>query len=104
MTRGRSLQDSLVEIVANCASRHNIRGFEDLSIFGVSPTKRQRAMVKSTGDDFIKEWAPAFVRDKFGTATTHWGKLQDRIERGVGNPCPLLLVGIPASAIYEEKL
>lgn len=104
VTRGKSLQDSLVKIVADCASRHNVRGFEDLSVFGVNPTKRQRDMVESTGDDFIKDWAPVFVRDKFGTATTHWDKLQDRIERGVGNPCPLLLIGIPASVIYEGEL
>lgn len=104
VTRGRSLQDNLVKIVANCASRHNIREFGDLSVFGLSPTKRQRDMVKSTGDDFIEDWAPAFVRDKFGTATTHWDKLQDRIERGVGNPCPLLLIGIPASVICEGEL
>ncbi|MXZ49006.1 MAG: restriction endonuclease [Candidatus Dadabacteria bacterium] len=104
VTRGKSLQDSLVKIVADCASRYNIRGFEDLSVFGVSPTKRQRDMVKTTGDDFIKDWAPVFVRDKFGRATTHWDKLQDRIERGVGNPCPLLLIGIPASVVYEGEL
>jgi hypothetical protein len=35
-----------------------------------------------------------FVADKFGEATTHWRKLQDRIRRGVGNPCPLVLIGL----------
>ena len=34
--------------------------------------------------------------DKFGEATTHWRKLMERVERRVGHPCPLLLIGIPA--------
>ncbi len=41
----------------------------------------------------------AFVSDKFGAATTHWHKLEDRVRRGVGNPCPLLLIGLPVSIV-----
>jgi hypothetical protein len=48
---------------------------------------------------FPKGWAHAFVSDKFGEATTHWRKLEDRVKRGVGNPCPLLLIGIPKSVV-----
>jgi len=44
-------------------------------------------------------WAASFVQDKYGAATTHWQKLEDRIRRGVGNPCPLLLIGLPASIV-----
>ena len=34
-------------------------------------------------------------KDKFGTATTHWDKLIVRVEqRGLGKPCPLLLIGL----------
>lgn len=36
---------------------------------------------------------------KYGESTTHWKKLIDRLERGVGNPCPLLLIGLPASCV-----
>ncbi len=39
------------------------------------------------------------MSDKFGTATTHWLKLMDRVNRGVGSPCPLVLIGIPAGMI-----
>jgi len=36
-------------------------------------------------------------------ATTHWRKLEDRIHRGVGNPCPLVLIGLPDSVVtYHE--
>jgi len=39
------------------------------------------------------------VSDKFGEATTHWRKLEERVRRGLGNPCPLLLVGIPREVV-----
>jgi hypothetical protein len=48
---------------------------------------------------FADAWTDNFVSNKFGQATTHWTKLIDRVERGVGNPCPLLLIGLPASMI-----
>ncbi len=28
-----------------------------------------------------------------------WNKLNERLDRGVGNPCPLLLVGLPATCV-----
>ena len=45
------------------------------------------------------------MSDKFGAATTHWAKLADRISRGVGNPCPLLAIGLPESIVtfHETK-
>jgi hypothetical protein len=45
------------------------------------------------------------VSDKFGEATTHWRKLNDRVNRGVGNPCPLVLVGLPDGIVtfHEGK-
>jgi hypothetical protein len=49
-----------------------------------------------------------FVADKFGEATTHWRKLEDRVHRGVGNPCPLVLIGLPDTIVTfgerEEQL
>jgi len=48
---------------------------------------------------FEKGWSHVFVGDKFGEATTHWRKLEDRVARGVGNPCPLLLIGIPKTLV-----
>ncbi len=48
---------------------------------------------------FAAAWTEHFVSDKYGTATTHWRKLMDRVRRGVGNPCPLLLIGLPASMV-----
>lgn len=102
VTRGRSLQESLIPVVRAWAQARNVTRFADLERFGVQPTVRQEKAVLNAGGVFADEWAKVFVRDKFGAATTHWAKLQDRIKRGVGNPCPLLLVGIPAAVIYKE--
>ena len=103
VTRGSSLQENMIQIVTGCAIRCNIQKFEDVETeYGVTPTPRQRNLVKSEGDNFAKEWAKRFVQDKFGQATTHWNKLQARISRGVGNPCPLLLIGIPVTVVYHK--
>ena len=66
------------------AKAHDLTGFDDLARFGVEPTKRQRGLVGKAGPDFPARRARAFVRDKFGSATTRWARLQERIERGVG--------------------
>jgi len=101
ITRGSTLQESLREIIAQFARQNNISGLEAVSKY-YTPTTRQREIInrmsKSKGS-FADGWAHAFVSDKFGEATTHWRKLEDRVHRGVGNPCPLLLIGIPKQVI-----
>lgn len=101
VTRGTSLQESLRDLVSGFARSCDISSLEDLSKFYV-PTPRQRDLIvraeRSRGS-FADGWAHVFVADKFGEATTHWRKLQDRVERGVGNPCPLLLIGIPREVV-----
>jgi hypothetical protein len=101
VTRGSSLQDSLREFVAEFARRNSISRIESLSEY-YSPTVRQIGIIKRASmsrDSFEDGWAHAFVSDKFGEATTHWRKLEDRVRRGVGNPCPLLLIGIPKEVV-----
>jgi hypothetical protein len=44
-------------------------------------------------------FADKFVSDKFGEATTHWAKLEARVQRGVGNPCPLVTIGLPDTIV-----
>ena len=101
ITRGSSLQNSLRERSAQFARDRGISSIDNLSKY-YSPTARQVAniekSVRSTGS-FEEGWARAFVSDKFGEASTHWRKLEDRVRRGVGNPCPLLLIGIPDSIL-----
>jgi hypothetical protein len=103
ITRGSSMQNSLRSKIAQFAENRNISDLEGLLEY-YSPTERQRQnilkAVQSAGS-FSKGWAHAFTADKFGEATTHWRKLEDRVWRGVGNPCPLLLIGIADSIICE---
>jgi hypothetical protein len=101
ITRGKSLQDSLRCSMEEFARRKKITSSTQLEDF-YYPTPRQRRIYERkalAAGSFAKGWADAFVSDKFGEATTHWRKLEERIHRRVGNPCPLVLIGIPASVV-----
>ena len=101
ITRGRSLQDGMRDLIEAYATKANFQSLIDLRDF-YAPTARQRGNIEKavkTHGSFARGWAHAFVADKFGTATTHWAKLEDRVHRGVGNPCPLLLIGIPRDIV-----
>ncbi|MEQ8827101.1 MAG: restriction endonuclease, partial [Parvibaculum sp.] len=79
-----------------------IKDFSDLERLEIDPTPKQRAAIRRAvehGAYFVKAWAKRFTSSKYGMATTHWSKLMDRVSRGVGNPCPLILIGMPASII-----
>jgi hypothetical protein len=105
ITRGSSLQDGMLELVRRFTAERNIASFGDLTALGLALTPRQRGEVEKRTSrlknplSFADAWSAHFVQDKFGAATTHWRKLQDRVHRGVGNPCPLLLIGLPASIV-----
>lgn len=105
VTRGASLQDSVRDLIRRFAGEQNINSHADMERIGLNPTKRQVADVlkrvsrSKNPIPFRDAWADQFTSDKFGTATTHWSKLQDRVQRGVGNPCPLILIGLPSSVV-----
>ncbi|MCB1467653.1 MAG: restriction endonuclease [Rhizobiaceae bacterium] len=102
ITRGESLQREMRDLLLRFAEDHAIENIGQLDAFGYTPTGRQRRMILDRFErsgNFRQSWVDAFVGDKFGEATTHWRKLQDRVLRGVGNPCPLVLIGIPSSAV-----
>lgn len=104
ITRGQSLQSEMRTIITKFARDHDVQSFEDLSRHGYHPTRRQIGGVEARvgkGKSFSDAWAEMFVADKFGEATTHWRKLDERVRRGIGNPCPLVLIGIPSSAVID---
>ncbi len=111
VTRGRSLQDNLRGLVRRFLDERRIQTFEDLVEWGYEPTARQRReitkrmMRKRNPLSFGDAFTGGFVADKFGEATTHWRKLEDRVHRGVGNPCPLVLIGLPDTIVtfHEGK-
>lgn len=101
VTRGVSLQESLRPAIAKFARRKRLQSLDDLRHY-YAPTDRQRKLIEKQTQakgSFAEGWAHVFVADKFGEATTHWAKLMDRVQRGVGNPCPLLLMGIPKGVL-----
>jgi hypothetical protein len=105
ITRGISLQYEIPNLVRRWVDENQVDSFERLSALGIEQTARQKREVlkrverKRRPISFREAWASHFVSDKFGAATTHWRKLDDRIRRGVGNPCPLVLIGLPASIV-----
>lgn len=105
ITRGTSLHEAIQDRVLQFAKTRGVASFSDLEEYDYNPTKRQRKSIdkaiEGQSKTFAQAWANHFVSDKFGEATTHWRKLQDRVKRGVGNPCPLLLIGIPDTVLTD---
>lgn len=108
VTRGQTLHSRMREFVGRFAEQEGIGSFEDLRRVGLNPTLRQQRLVTErvgrlkNPRDFASAWTDSFVSDKYGEATTHWRKLIDRITRGVGNPCPLLLIGLPDAVVHFD--
>jgi hypothetical protein len=105
VTRGATLQTELTKIVASTIRKEGIVDTSELRDWGMKErTERQMSQLSvllKRQIPFADAFAQSFVADKFGAATTHWEKLEDRIKRGVGNPCPLLLIGLPLSAVSD---
>ena len=102
ITRGASLQEEMTGLVNRFAKQKRFQKIIDLENYGMRLSPRQRANIEqrmTRGVDFSQAWSQAFVADKYGQATTHWRKLEARIQRGVGNPCPLLLIGLPSTIV-----
>jgi hypothetical protein len=106
ITRGQTLHDNVRTLISRFAREQKIASYRDLESFDLEPTSRQRKAVErrmhSAKISFGDAWVEVFCSDKYGQATTHWRKLEDRVRRGVGNPCPLLLIGIPDSIVSFE--
>ena len=109
VTRGSTLQANMHEFVERFVEDRGITSIDELIAHGYRPTPIQRAAVlKQTTRakdplTFLKSWTNNFVKSKYGPASTHWDKLLHRVERGVGNPCPLVLIGLPASIVTFGK-
>lgn len=105
VTRGRSLHQNMRALVGRFVDERQITSLNELEKWGYSPTRRQRNAIEArmarsvSGNPLRDAFVSVFVTDKFGEATTHWAKLEDRIKRGVGNPCPLVLIGLPDSIV-----
>ena len=105
VTRGSSLNGSMKLLVRRFVDEHQVNSHDDMERIGLTRTRRQiddvmkRVTRKKNPIPFRDAWVDHFVNDKFASSTTHWSKLQDRVQRGVGNPCPLVLIGIPNTMV-----
>jgi hypothetical protein len=96
-------------LVARFVDARQIRSFSDLVAWGYEPTAKQRRAIETRINrkkkplTFRDAFVDKFVSDKFGEATTHWRKLDDRVHRGVGNPCPLVLIGLPDNIVTFDE-
>lgn len=105
VTRGKSLHENMRGLVRRFLDERQIQNLDGLREWGYEPTSRQRKAINARMTrvrnpmTFREAFTDKFVSDKFGEATTHWRKLDDRLRRGVGNPCPLILIGLPDSIV-----
>jgi hypothetical protein len=103
VTRGASLQSAFANRISARLAADGVREEAGLARYGVdNRTANQRAAVARLiegGAGFPDAFTRNFVASKFGQATTHWAKLEARVARGVGNPCPLVLIGLPDTVL-----
>lgn len=108
VTRGASMQQAFLPRITGWMKAQGLDSEEDLERLNITErTRAQRDAVArqvARGVPFSEAFAKTFVASKFGHATTHWAKLEDRIARGVGNPCPLLLIGLPEAILTDTDL
>lgn len=105
VTRGASLQSAVRTILIDCAKANGLDSLDDFERLGIKePTANQRKTIRRrlAGADFATAVA-SVLAGKYGESTTHWSKLMERLARGVGNPCPLLLLGLPASCVTIRR-
>lgn len=103
VTRGATMQAAFQRRILSRLLVDEVSEEADLSRYGITErTGAQRRAVRKQMDlglSFAEAFTRVFVSSKFGQATTHWSKLQARVDRGVGNPCPLLLLGLPENVL-----
>ena len=106
VTRGASMQEAFLDRITDWMKARGLESEADLDALeiGARTVAQKRAVEEQVarGTPFAEAFARKFVADKFGQATTHWAKLEERVMRGVGNPCPLVLIGMPVGILVEE--
>ena len=105
VTRGSTMQDAFLTRITDWMKNNGLESEADLQglDIGARTAAQKRAVEEqlARGVPFAEAFARKFVADKFGQATTHWAKLEERVMRGVGNPCPLVLIGMPERILVD---
>ncbi|NVJ64171.1 MAG: restriction endonuclease [Flavobacteriaceae bacterium] len=102
ITRGESLQTALYHVFLRFLEKTQPDTVKDI-LAHISLSIKDQSIIKKMLEAPMEESYPTIARkiytSKFGSTTTHMGKLHLRINRGVGNPCPLVLIGIGADSL-----
>ncbi|WP_370086889.1 BglII/BstYI family type II restriction endonuclease [Ekhidna sp.] len=97
ITRGETLQKELLNVFHRFLISLRPEKIEEISEH-ISLSVKDQAIIKNMLTDTDVNTYMAIARkiytSKFGSTTTHMDKLHLRINRGVGNPCPLIMIGI----------
>ncbi len=105
VTRGSTMQAAFAQRIEARLRADGVTDEAGLARYGIDERtgaqRRAVARMTAAGAAFPEAFTRTFVASKFGQATTHWAKLLARVERGVGNPCPLLLLGLPATLLTD---
>jgi hypothetical protein len=100
LTRGPDLNQALANAYFDHFEAKDPQEVEDLISRWPKASERQRLQAMPVED--ASGWlANKAFQSKYGQATTHWAKLTARIERGLGEPCPLVLVGIQPERLVD---
>jgi Restriction endonuclease BglII len=100
VTRGPSLRLTLKQIFRD--HYMSLSSDElDVVVARLKPQDREKVKRVAALDGQARMVADIKSSSKYGEATTHWNKLMARLDRGLGNPCPLLLIGIEADRLHR---
>jgi hypothetical protein len=105
ITRGASLQMELLFVIERSLEkleRFDREGVIDLVRSSDNAKELLDKLIKLPKDQAIKAIAKAIYNSKFGAATTHMSKLLTRLDRGVGDPCPFILIGIGKERLRDQ--
>jgi len=97
ITRGATLQEELLNVFHRFLSSIYPFDIEKLLEY-ISLSRKDQEIINKLLEEpkekALDNVAKKIYTSKYGSTTTHMGKLLLRIDRGVGNPCPFLLIGI----------
>jgi len=98
ITRGVSLQAELIHVYERFLDSLGSLDMDTLlgkiSFSDIAKERIKNAIEQHTRNKAIRDIASLICGSKFGAATTHMSKLIKRLDQGVGDPCPLILIGI----------
>lgn len=107
ITRGASLQDELLEVCHRFLIDLYPFDLEELRKH-ISLSVKDQAIIKKllteeNHDIALDRIAKKIYTSKYGQTTTHMDKLLLRVDRGVGNPCPLVIIGIGKERLVRSN-